>query len=299
MKTFPTRLLVVSCAAIPLAAAAAPPRMHTEYGLPSYLGEGTVTAFMWTNPAGKPKAIGVEISGDAFVNMPTAPSDGRWDVIDSDGNVVWHCCGYELSLDMPFSTTDTPFRHIVVNYNPQGHIPVGVYDVPHFDFHFYMIPEATRLSIGAPAAEDRCLVPGPSGVLEPTPLTCADFARAVAPIPADTQPPDHISVGAVEPGMGNHLLDLSSPEFNGAAFTHTWIFGTWDGSLHFFEPMITKEFLLGLNGKRCFTYATPQAMPTAGMYPTKYCVRRNRAWDVYQVTLEDWKPFSATKGPVL
>ena len=289
-----TRLLSAGCLAAPLVADAAQPRMHTDYGLPSFLGEGTVTAFMWTNPNGKPKAIGVEISGDAFIDMPTAPSDGRWDIVDMDGNVVWHCCGHELSLDMPVSAAGTPFQHIVVNYNPQGHVPPGVYDLPHFDVHFYMIPEATRLSIGAPAAEDRCLVPGPGGVMEPVPLTCDDYQRAIAPVPSDTQPPDHVSVGAVEPAMGNHLLDLSSPEFTGGIFSHTWIFGTWDGALHFFEPMITTDFLLGLTGKQCFSYAMPEAMPARGMYPTKYCMRYDLSRDVYQITLERWRPFAAT-----
>jgi hypothetical protein len=27
-----------------------------------------------------------------------------------------------------------------LNWNPHGHIPPGVYDLPHFDFHFYIEP---------------------------------------------------------------------------------------------------------------------------------------------------------------
>ncbi|MBS1566007.1 MAG: hypothetical protein JST39_16585, partial [Bacteroidetes bacterium] len=41
----------------------------------------------------------------------------------------------------------TPFRHVGLDWNPLGHEPAGIYDRPHFDFHFYMISEADRTAI--------------------------------------------------------------------------------------------------------------------------------------------------------
>jgi len=31
--------------------------------------------------------------------------------------------------------------------------------------------------------------------------------------------------------MGNHLLDLTGPEFNKQPFTRTWIYGAYDGKV--------------------------------------------------------------------
>ena len=52
---------------------------------------------------------------------------------------------------------------------------------------------------------------------------------------------DHIDVGAAVPDMGNHLIDAKSPELvsQGQVFTHTFIFGAYDGHVIFYEPMIT------------------------------------------------------------
>ncbi len=41
------------------------------------------------------------------------------------------------------------YTHGYLDWNPQGHIPVGIYDKPHFDFHFYIISNEARMAIGA------------------------------------------------------------------------------------------------------------------------------------------------------
>jgi hypothetical protein len=50
-------------------------------------------------------------------------------------------------------------------------------------------------------------------------------------------------VPAMAANMGNHLIDFTAPEFNGEPFTHTYIWGAYGGSLIFFEPMVTTDFL--------------------------------------------------------
>ena len=79
--------------------------------------------------------------------------------------------------------------------------------------------------------------PGPCGEL----IDCDDFKRAQIPVPAQYVHADHIDVGAAVPDMGNHLIDAKSPELvvQGREFTHTFIFGAYDGQITFYEPMIT------------------------------------------------------------
>lgn len=269
---------------------------NTHYGVASSLGDGTIRAYYKESRSGRPMALGIEISSLAFQNMPTSTSDGSWDVLDLGGNIVSYCCGHEFLLDLPRLAHHTPFKQVVVNFNPYGHNPPGVYDSTHFDFHFYLIDDAERRSIAAPLAEEQCQISGPDGMQQSVPLTCANYKKAVAPIPADTQAAGYVSVGAVEPGMGNHLLDLSSPEFNGDVFTRTWIYGTWDGQLHFFEPMITTDFLLGVRGKECVRYPIPDAMPKRGWYPTQYCMQYRPSLDSYQISLQRWVWFRRSSG---
>jgi hypothetical protein len=45
----------------------------------------------------------------------------------------------EFTLALPKEAAPTAYNHIGIDWNPQGHEPQGIYDKPHFDFHFYMI----------------------------------------------------------------------------------------------------------------------------------------------------------------
>jgi hypothetical protein len=290
------------CTAFGLAAQAGNP--HYYSGPPVSLGNGTLQTYVLVNGAGKTLEVGTRFSADALSGLPTAPSDGTWDVRNADGETVYPCCGHENFLELPEEVEDMiPFRYVIVNWNPEGHVPPGVYDVPHFDFHFYTFPNEERLSIEAPLVDDACIVEGPEGP-SLVPLTCEDYAEAVMPLPADQQPPGYTNVGAVEPGMGNHLLDLTSPEWTGEPFTHTWIFGSYSGRLTFWEPMITVEFLeslqVGSGGgqqgpKQVLTsISTPEAAPQAGWYPTRYVIRYLPSVDEYTVALTSfqWLPES-------
>jgi hypothetical protein len=40
---------------------------------------------------------------------------------------------------LPKEAYNTAFNHIVMSWNPIGHQPEGVYDVPHFDVAFSTI----------------------------------------------------------------------------------------------------------------------------------------------------------------
>ena len=150
-----------------------------------------------------------------------------------------------LSLDLP-SIPNLPYTHALLDWNPQGHEPAGIYTIPHFDFHFYTMSEVERKAI------------------PPYEVDSSKFL--ITPAPAYL-PPTYISPAAGVPQMGRHWIDFTTPELNGAVFTQTFLYGSYDGKVIFYEPMITKAFI---DASASFERAIPQ--PTkyqlTGYYPT-------------------------------
>ena len=110
-------------------------------GTSADLGNGRITAF--TRATGKvPVEVGVTFTKSTLENLPSAPSDGRWDIVNAAGEVSWYCCGHE-SIVYFSDQVELPFKHFVANYNPTGHPPMP-YSVPHFDMHFYLISNEIR-----------------------------------------------------------------------------------------------------------------------------------------------------------
>ena len=68
--------------------------------------------------------------------------------------------------------------------------------------------------------------------------------------------------------MGAHWIDVTSSEFNGKPFTQTFIYGSYNGKVTFYEPMITLDFIKNNNN---FERAIPQPakVQKSGYYPTK------------------------------
>jgi len=292
--------LLCAVLALPATALAGwPPSGTTEWGETETLGDGTVATF-YTSTGSGPKYLGVILTADAFDDLPTEASDGTYDVTDSDGTVVWHCCGHEVKPELPSSAlTDTRFEHVVLNYNPVGHPPPGVYlGFEHIDYHFYMISDAERLDIeGVTDAADMCpdtSALDPAWAAAPAPMTCDQVLDVAADLPSDQLASGHLNVGAVEPGMGNHYIDITSPEFAGEDFTHTFIYGSNAGELIFMEPMITMDYLADVRGPDCNSISMPSAFPEAGSYPTTYCMRYLPSDDAYAVYYRDFKSFPAS-----
>jgi hypothetical protein len=155
---------------------------------------------------------------------------------------------------------------------------VGVYNVPHFDVHFYVNPDSERTAIR----------PGPCPQL----VNCDDYELGKLLPDAKYLAPDFTDVDAVEPGMGNHLVDPTAPEFNGQPFTHTWIYGLWNREVTFYEAMVTHETFAGLRdgtiNNGCFNFKLPSAWQETGWYPTKYCLRHHDNRSEITVSLENF-----------
>ena len=248
-------------------------------GMPASLGMGTVASYAEVGGAGAPNVIGVMFAASALENLPAAPSAG-YHCFDADKNgeidVAVECAGWhEWVLPLPSDLArraDMPFKWVLLNWNPHGHIPPGVYDTPHFDVHFYMESIERVFAIQA----------GPCG---PEHVRCDQFALARKPLPGNYMPASHVDVGAVAPAMGNHLVDVTGPEFKGEKFRHTWIYGVYDGRVTFYEEMVDRIFLLS-KPSACSPIPSPEAVATSGYYPTQSCIRYMADKDAYTVSLE-------------
>lgn len=244
------------------------------------LGNGSVSTFAELDGEGAPQVIGLRFEDAALQGLPGEINrTGRCFDLDGDGELGDAECegDYELRLPLPpelAGRDDIPFRWAMVNWNPRGH-PPAVWQVGHFDMHFYILPEAELDEIGV----------GPCGIF----IDCEDFERARVPVPPQYVHPDHVSVDAAVGGMGNHLIDSQTPELLDPSneFTHSWIFGAYDGRVIFYEVMLTPVHMtLGQPG--CHPIKQPQAWAQAGWYPTSYCIRYDAERAVHEVTMEDF-----------
>jgi len=258
-----------------------PPKGRTEYSDPEPLGDGEVRTFLAEHPQGKWTYVGVELTAEAAT-------------IDEDEYDEMEL----VAIDFP---GDTVFEWLGLNWMPDGHGPPEVYGVPHFDVHFYL---DSKEEIGGippinfpPAGEDD--------------EDDEDDEPYEVPLADDQRPEGYFRTNYVVPAMGEHLFDLNAPEWeenddggpvpSGEEFTHTHVWGHWDGNLNFYEPMITTELFkdLGDDGDDVVeSITTPDRMPEAGDYPTEYRIAHHRNRDAYTITLGAFEEFEESDGMV-
>ncbi|MDH6575356.1 hypothetical protein [Kitasatospora sp. MAP5-34] len=260
------------------------PRPRTSYGTAEPLGSGTVRTYAELDGK-RPVAVGVVLTRSALDNLPTEMTDRKrcFDV-NGDGVIeeATECAGgHEHILDLPpalLALPGMPLEWSLLNWQPMGHGPVGVYDKPHLDVHFYLQPKAERDAIR----------PGPCGIV----INCEDFATATKPVPPEYLPADHGDKGLAEVGMGNHLPDLTAGEWHGVPFDRTFIYGAYDARITFLEPMITVADLqrteAGTASGKCADIKQPQAWQQPGWYPRQYCVRYRGDRQQFTISLEDF-----------
>jgi hypothetical protein len=208
------------------------------------IGDGY--AYSWIKIEGdKPTAIGVVFNEGILKNLSTYDTE------------------FILSLpDLRLADMqDTVFNHIGINWNPKGHIPSGVYGVPHFDFHFYMIDQQYRNNI-------------------------TDIKLMEKNVSSEYIPSGYVSTPGGVPKMGAHWIDPTSPEFNNQTFTKTFIYGFYDGKMIFLEPMITMTYL-ETKPNTIEDIKLPTKYVGPGYYPTKYSINYNDKTNEYTVSLEE------------
>ena len=282
MARWPTvHVLAAAAFAFVANAAASEPKVITTQ--PQKLGNGTARVYVAMNADGSPRALGVRLDKDALDGLPHEPnSTSRCFDRNGDGKIEPDECVGDYAFVFPIPEGEAaqavaPFKWVALNWNPHGHGSPAPppWAAPHFDFHFYLVPRdaVQRLRTG------KC------GEM----IDCDDFKTATKPVPAKYVHANHIDVGAAVPDMGNHLIDSKSPELakGGPPFTHTFIFGAYDGKITFLEPMVTRAFIAS-KPSVCAAISQPEAFEVAGAYPTRYCVRYLSGEDAYAISIEDF-----------
>lgn len=262
------------------------PGLRRVDGAPVTVGAGTARTYVLLDdaPGGGPVELGVALSEGALEGLAAPmhmPSQG--------GGAHAHVDSHEDLLPLP-AENPTGYKLVELNWNPGGHEPPGIYDVPHFDFHFYTITAAQRNAI------------------DPVALGEAQFLARSGNLPPEAErAPFHVALAApgqpvvAVPRMGVHWVDVRSPELQGMLgnpagfrpFTTTFIYGSWDGRFVFAEPMVTRAFILGRRAASepaardsVIPVSTARQYRPAGFHPAAYHVAWDEASREYRVGLQ-------------
>ena len=205
------------------------------------IGNGKAWSWIQTGKENKPLAVGVTLTTSALQNLPHAFNESG----AQDNMFV---------LKLPKLKSTTVFDHVGLDWNPRGRELGSVYDKALFDFKFYMVSENERSEINSYGT---------------------DSIKKVKPEPAYL-PSSYIMGSGAESKMDVHWVDVTSPELdpvNHSAFTQTFIYGSNNGKVTFYEPMITLAFLKNTSG---FQRNIPQPAKFArsGYYPTKMHIQK-------------------------
>ena len=256
---------------------------YLQYGTPVAVGEGWARAYVVyaQQNGGAPIEVGVALDERAMEGLP-GPNPHK-SAGASDGHE--HVDNHPFLLSLP-GRGAAPFRFVELDWNPGGHEPPGVYDTPHFDFHFWTASREERAAI----------VP-----------TDPQYQRKADMLPPEAQRPPFFAVaappGAPAPGvplMGVHWVDVRTPELQKVfgkpeawrPFTTTFLYGSWEGRFTFLEPMITREYILAKKAAtdpavrdEVIPVPTPAKFGTPGYYPRAYRIAYDAEAKQYRVAL--------------
>jgi hypothetical protein len=260
------------------------PTARRAYGPALAVGNGTARTYVVFGEGNHtvPLEVGVALSEGAMEGLP-APNPHAAHAAAASAHE--HLDNHVYLLSLPKGGV-APYRFVELDWNPGGHEPPGIYDRPHFDFHFYTISPEERTAI----------VPS-----DP------QFQKKADMLPPEAQRPPFYAVaappGAPAPGvplMGVHWVDMRSPELQQMLgkpeayrpFTTTFIYGSWAGRFTFVEPMITRAYILSKKTAadpavrdEVIPVPTPQQQSPAGYYPSAYRITWDPEMKEYRIGL--------------
>lgn len=229
---------------------------NTELGHPVVLGDGTAQSWFETDRQGQPITLGVRLSS----SLDTLSDDDR-------------------ALALPRNGTVLPFDHVALDWNPEGTAPTSAFGGPHLDVVFFLLTQEERSEIEP-------------GDCQESEVSCEALQRGLMPLPSAARVPGYVSLQLVLPEQGDHLIDVTAPEFiQGVRLRSAWIYGRFDGLYAFFKPRFARSYLETLEGEECHDIPLPEAYTQAGWFPTRYCA----SWDPvegYEFTLRDFERFT-------
>jgi hypothetical protein len=219
-------------------------------------GEGKARSWIVVNKDGFPLEIGIELTSGALSNLSELTT------------------GHEETMVLPLhykAKELTPFEHIGLNYQPEGHGPV--FWKEHFDFHFYTITNEERQAIPPYDALDQNIVNGYNLFPNMTKMP-ADYLK----FPFQ---------GGAYPKMGKHWVPANwATGYN--PFTHVMILGSYNQKNNFIEPMITVDYILS-GEEFSGPYSQPLTFEESGNnYPTKYNIYHDNLTGNIYISLSDF-----------
>ena len=162
-------------------------------------------------------------------------------------------------LDVPEAARkESGFNHFTMYWEAGGH-PPGPYLTPHFDFHFYTITSAERMTIDCKDSSKPTALP--TGYELPDVPLPPDMAKMMG-VPA--------LIGLCVPTMGMHSM-LGTELASTGTFRGGMVIGFIKGRPIFIEPMLSKGMLME---KKSFDLDIP-TVPGIGAHPTKF----HAEWD--------------------
>ena len=231
----------------------------TFYGSELALGKGKVKTYVVTGDDGKPTELGFAFDAATFQGLPEPPHAEAGPPLPSQ------------PLYFPDEAKGVAVDHGTFDFVPGGHPPPGVFDLPHFDVHFFYLTQEEVVEINPKSAN----FAGRGMKLPDEKFVPEDFGA----IP--NTPPEE----AVVPGMGQHLVDMTVPPVPGEyKFTEVILNGSWDGKYAFVEPMVAIDYLLS-KPNVTNDLKLPQEYQKTGLYPTKYSITYDAASDTYEISL--------------
>jgi hypothetical protein len=245
--------------------------IQTGGALPAYAPPGAIageiasafntTLATWAtlDPTGKVETVGWNLPLTAVAALKSSKFDAR------------------LFMRFPPQVgRDTALTGMAYGYMPAGHVPFGVYNNPHLDFHvaFQDLGELATIDCSDPTLPANEIIPMGWGMIPP-PDNC--YAQ-----------------------MGIHAIFFGAPEFNGQRFTKTAVLVYYQGNgslkgkgakLFSWEPKMAVDLL---EARQTFEMPIPALPPgtigRAGPQPTVAKATYDTANDVYIVTVSGWAP---------
>lgn len=208
------------------------------------LGNGHIRSWVKLTHNDVPLEIGLEFTPAALTGLPE------------------HGHMYHLFIPLHKKAKEaTPYDHVSFMWNPEGHEPLNIFTLPHFDAHFMRITNEERMAIPEP---------NPGSAFEIIP-------------PAPYIPQGYVPAGGVAQ-MGRHWVapPLPAP----GTFTSVMVYGSYNGKMIFEEPMVTLQHMLNGGGSN-IPFGQPQMFHSPGYYPTKYNVYTSADGN-YHITLSDF-----------
>jgi hypothetical protein len=204
--------------------------------------------------------------GGAVVEFGATVALGTVERAPHDWEMTWPPLASAVARMPAELRAATGVDHLTLYWEPHGH-PPGAYLTPHFDFHFYTIPIATREGINCASELKPAVLPADYGLV-------------------DIEIPElGMLVGLCVPEMGMHALlasDLESED----VFDGTMVIGYYDGAPIFFEPMIARDLLMR---RESFDLPMPtvSGLPEGVRYPRRFRADYDQATDTYRFVFSE------------